>query len=126
MIEGEDFGDAECRRYPPNSSNIQTGSESEIFGYPIVHSKHYWCGEFQQSEEKYYGSLLPPKYRNNTNKIVRIIKGHNGDDKSLVQKFKDIGLISKKTYWCDVHFYRNIYDSIHGEFQPKEGKDNET
>ena len=44
-----DFGDGECYRYPKTSSNMQetTGTESELFVYPIVHGEYDWCGEFK-------------------------------------------------------------------------------
>ena len=46
--EPNSFGDGECYRYPPSSSNMQeeTGCEEELYLRPTVHGNHGWCGEF--------------------------------------------------------------------------------
>ena len=52
--EKDDFGDGDCHRYPPKSSNMQedTGTVTELFLYPTVFSITDWCGEFQPKRKK--------------------------------------------------------------------------
>lgn len=49
--EPNSFGDGECYRYPPSSSNKQedTGCQEELYLRPIVHGRHGWCGEFTKT-----------------------------------------------------------------------------
>ena len=45
-----DFGDGECKRWPPTHMEKETGTVSILFMWPHVGAEYDWCGEFQASE----------------------------------------------------------------------------